>query len=105
MKSRRERKKEDKIITMFEGGEGYYPLGRGSIRRFREGRRSLLERFASSRAKIMGIRVKETAAVSTYLEWKASTGGGGGAGGGQERALRVLLTQMISRLDIQRGIL
>lgn len=53
----------------------------------------------------MGIRVKETAAVSTYLEWKASTGGGGGAGGGQERALRVLLTQMISRLDIQRGIL
>lgn len=42
-------------------------------------------------------------------KWKASTGsGGGGGGGGQEaeRALRVLLlTQMISRLDIQRGIL
>lgn len=50
----------------------------------------------------MGIRVKETATVSTYLEWKASTGGGGQEA---ERALRVLLTQMISRLDIQRGIL
>lgn len=39
--------------------------------------------------------------------WKASTAGGGGGGGGREaeRALRVLLTQMISRLDIQRGIL
>lgn len=59
------------------------------------------------------IRVKETAAVSTYsyallAKWKASTdgsGGGGGEGQEAERALRVLLTQMISRLDIQRGIL
>lgn len=58
------------------------------------------------------IRVKETAAVSTYsyalpAKWKASTAGGGGGGGGREaeRVLRVLLTQMISRLDIQRGIL
>lgn len=59
------------------------------------------------------IRVKETAAVSTYsyalpAKWKASTAGGGGGGEGgreAERALRVLLTQMISRLDIQRGIL
>lgn len=58
------------------------------------------------------IRVKETAAVSTYsyalpAKWKASTAGGGGGGGGREaeRALRVLLIQMISRLDIQRGIL
>lgn len=57
------------------------------------------------------IRVKETAAVSTYsyalpAKWKASTAGGGGGGGREaERALRVLLTQMISRLDIQRGIL
>lgn len=57
------------------------------------------------------IRVKETAAVSTYsyalpAKWKASTAGGGGGGGREaERVLRVLLTQMISRLDIQRGIL
>lgn len=58
------------------------------------------------------IRVKETAAVSTYsyalpAKWKASSAGGGGGGGGREaeRVLRVLLTQMISRLDIQRGIL
>lgn len=58
------------------------------------------------------IRVKETAAVSTYsyalpAKWKASFAGGGGGGGGREaeRALRVLLTQMISHLDIQRGIL
>lgn len=57
------------------------------------------------------IRVKETAAVSTYsyalpAKWKASSAGGGGGGGREaERALRVLLTQMISRLDIQRGIL
>lgn len=99
MKNRQ--KKEDKIITMFGGGRLLSSRSRLDKKGISRGE-EFVGKVSPSRAKIMGIRVKETAAVSTYLEWKASTGGGGQEA---ERALRVLLTQMISRLDIQRGIL
>lgn len=100
------------LLWLGDGG-GLVSRGIGDVWAWRR-RVSCRRRGFTIEGEIMGIpiRVKETAAVSTYsyalpAKWKASTAGGGGGGGGREaeRALRVLLTQMISRLDIQRGIL